>query len=528
MTQDRRPISALRPRGAAYTLVALLLCCLLPAAASGSRPDARARMEPCQPTAAHCSLAQRLAAIQLRRAQRTRAHAPAGEARPATGGSGSVEGTVTNVPANTGLTGIEVCAYQVEALEEGSYEQEEPDCAVVEEPSGAYRIAGLTPGAYVVEFFDPQRRYITQYWDDSLSPEGAAKLEVKPEAAAAGIDAAMVEGGRIEGVVEGGGNPLSGVFVCFAEHELELLGCTATGSDGSYAITALPAGEYQLGFIVPHTPGLNYLSELLGQEVEVQVSQTSFAGTVDLAAGGQIEGRVTAASSGAGLAGIEVTAYGSQAVESTYTARGGEYTLERLPSDEYEVEFFDVSETYLPQFFAGKSKAFEATLVNVVAGQATPGVDAALHTVAPEPPLPMPMQPPAPPSPPATPPAGTAVLPSKVIAPLLKAGGRVHVAGRTATVRIVCTAGPCKGTLQLLGTVVHRHRARGRVVVRRATVLLGSGSFSLAQGASGNTQLRLSAAGRRLLAAAARHPHAAKLKLTLSGTGASVHAVIVD
>ena len=66
------------------------------------------------------------------------------------------------------------------------------------------------------------------------------------------------------------------------------------------------------------------------------------------------------------------------------------------------------------------------------------------------------------------------------------------------------------------------------MVVRRATVLLGSGSFSLAQGASGKTKLQLSAAGRRLLAAAARHPRAAKLKLTLSGTGASVHAVIVD
>ena len=399
-----------------------------------------------------------------------------------------------------------MCAYELSALEEGEYAEREPDCVVVEEASGAYRIDGLAAGRYVVEFFDHQHSYVTQYWDDKVKGEESNIIEVEPEAAAAGIDAAMVEGGRIEGVLTGGGEPLAGVFVCWAEPTVEVLGCTGTDPDGRYLITGLPSGNYELGFIVPHTPGLNYLTELRGDEVEVLVEQTSFAGTAELAAGGQIQGRVTAAADGAGLAGIEVWAYGPQTIESTLTARGGD-TLERLPSDDYEVEFFDASETYLPQFFAGKAKASEATPVAVSQGAADhrdrrgpahgragtssahpPGHPAGIPGCAGRSPHP----------------PGNGVLQSKLIAPSLTVGGRVHVAGRSASVKIACAAGACKGTLQLLLTIVRRHRVKRHTVKRSVTVLLASSSFSLARGSSVKAKLPLSATARKLLAGAAR------------------------
>jgi hypothetical protein len=535
VTEDRRLSSPKRSRAALPCApVVLLLCLLLPASALGGEQSPASRL--CRPGTVHCSLAGRLAAAQARRARHPRrasARAHARAAKPALEGSGSVEGTVTSASPVAGLPGIEVCAYELEGLKahEYDYGEREPDCVAVEEASGAYRIDGLAPEKYVVEFLDPQRNYVTQFWDDKLRGEESNLVEVESEATATGIDAAMVEGGRIEGVLTGGGEPLSGVFVCWAEPTVEVLGCTGTGADGHYLITGLPSGNYELGFIVPHTPGLNYLTELRGDEVDVLVEQTSFAGTAELAAGGRIQGRVTAAADGAGLAGIEVWAYGPQTIESTLTARGGGYTLERLPSDEYTVEFFDVSETYLPQFFAEKAERSEATPVAVVAGQPTTGVDAVLHTVAPEPPPPVPpvTPPTTTPTTPAPHPPGTGVLPSKVVLPSLTVGGRVHVAGRSASVKIACAAGACKGTLQLLTTVVRRHRVKGHTVKRSVTIVLGSASFSLAQGSSVTAKLRLSAAGRRLLAGAARHPRAAKLKVGLVGlAAASLRAVTVD
>jgi hypothetical protein len=95
-------------------------------------------------------------------------------------------------------------------------------------------------------------------------------------------------------------------------------------------------------------------------------------------------------------------------------------------------------------------------------------------------------------------------------------------------VKIACAAGTCKGTLQLLATVVRRHRVKGHAVKRSVTILLGSSSFSLAQGSSVKAKLALSPAGRKLLAGAAHHPRAAKLKVGLLGLATIVHAVTVD
>jgi hypothetical protein len=530
VTQDRRLIS---PAGSRVALLcapaALVLCLLLPSGALGRQltpPPQR-----CRPAAAHCSLAGRLAAAELRRTRHpARAHTHA--ATPAFGGSGSIEGTVTSALGKAGLPGIEVCAYEREALEAGAYAGREPDCTTIEEASGAYRIGGLTAGGYLVEFFDGQRNYVTQFWHGSVKPEQGLTVPVSDEASTSGIDAEMLVGGHVEGILAGDGKPLAGVFACWAEPELEGLGqgCTPTDSEGHYLITGLATGTYHLGFIVPRAPGLNYLSQFAGPEVEAHVNQTSLVETVELLSGGQIEGKVTAASSGVGLAGIQVTAWGLHSPpESTFTARGGVYKLERLRSDEYEVEFIDIGETYLRQFFAEKAEPSEATLVNVVAGQLVGGIDAVLHTVAPEP---------APPSPPVTPPVtptaptkprplGT-VLPSKVVAPSLTVGSRVHVAGRNASVKIACAAGSCNGTLRLLATIVHRHRVKGHTVKRSVTILLGSGSFSLSQGGSVKSKLTLSAAGRKLFAGAAHHPRAAKLKVGLSGLATIVHAVTVD
>ena len=126
-----------------------------------------------------------------------------------------------------------------------------------------------------------------------------------------------------------------------------------------------------------------------------------------------------------------------------------------------------------------------------------------------------------------TPPSMGGVQDVKLVAPSLAVLGRLHAGGGSATVKLHCTVGPCKGSLQLTLTVTRRHRSGGRTVTRHVTIVVGIGSFSLAQGATTKATIHLTASGRKLLADAARHPRAAKLKLTMHNAPASSRAVVV-
>jgi hypothetical protein len=120
------------------------------------------------------------------------------------------------------------------------------------------------------------------------------------------------------------------------------------------------------------------------------------------------------------------------------------------------------------------------------------------------------------------------VLPAKAVVPSLALLGRVTgTGGSNATVKLRCSLGSCRGALQLLGRVSRRVKVHGRTVTRHVTVVLGTGSFSLAQGATGKAKIHLTAAGRQLLAAARRHPRPETLKVTLSGAGTARHNVVV-
>jgi hypothetical protein len=119
------------------------------------------------------------------------------------------------------------------------------------------------------------------------------------------------------------------------------------------------------------------------------------------------------------------------------------------------------------------------------------------------------------------------VLGEKAAVPALAVLGRLHAAAGSAVAKLHCTVGPCKGSLQLTMTVTRRHRSHGRTVTRHVTITIGSASFSLAQGATGKVTIHLTSQGRRLLADAAKHPHAAKLKLAIQNAPASSKAVVV-
>ena len=98
---------------------------------------------------------------------------------------------------------------------------------------------------------------------------------------------------------------------------------------------------------------------------------------------GAIEGTVTDAD-GAGIKGIEVTAYEFDGVDtwtfvaSSTTKNDGSYALRKLPAATYQVEFFDNDGTYVAEFYDDQPTIDLADDVPVAQGQTVAGIDAEL------------------------------------------------------------------------------------------------------------------------------------------------------
>ncbi len=230
--------------------------------------------------------------------------------------AGGFEGKVTDAKTKAGLTGVEVCAYELKALAEGAYEEElEPSCATVTAASGKYKLA-VPAGEYVVAFLDPAGDYVTQLYNGRSVAEEPNPVKVKAEAFTPKIDAALVEGGRIKGTVTAaeGGAPLAHVLVCaFLANGEEIEECTFTASDGTYSVERLPTGIYEVEFFdlpkyltqfyagAPHLAGAKSISVTAGGAPATGIdAQMLLAGT--------IEGQVTSAATSAPLGSVQVCA----------------------------------------------------------------------------------------------------------------------------------------------------------------------------------------------------------------------------
>lgn len=92
--------------------------------------------------------------------------------------------------------------------------------------------------------------------------------------------------------------------------------------------------------------------------------------------------------------------------------------------------------------------------------------------------------------------------------------------------QVACSQAACQGSIELVVQAgVRRDEGRrhqdksalARSRRDRETVVLATGSFSLAEGRDGGVLLRLTPAGRQKLAHARHHPIAAKIILSVKG-----------
>jgi hypothetical protein len=447
------------------------------------------------------------------------------DASPAIGETGSIKGKVTDAVTTAGIEGIEVCAWP---LEPGEEEAGFPECTL-SAAGGAYKLPALPVGKYAVEFttpFNSTLDYVLQYYDDESSFEEATPVTVTGGAAPT-ASAAMVKGGRVSGKVTAvpGGGPIEGIEVCVwsAAPGNESFGCSETNTSGEYLATGLAPGGYKVGFRSPPESHLNYVTQyysgessfLAGDEISVAKEVTTENINAALrSAGLPPENTVRPTISGQIAVGSTVTCSpgawsGTSPITFSYQWKRDLAPIEGATSTSYTIQSADVGHILWCEVIAtnGAGQSWYRVGYRVPAPLIPPPTMTTATTTGP--------------------PAG-GVQPVRIVVPSLAIMGRLHVTGAKGSVRLHCALGPCHGTVQLLGSVTRRVTVHGRKVTRHVTIVLGTGSFSLLQGATGKVTVHLNAAGRRLLAGAARHPRSEKLKLTLQGAATSVRAVTVD
>lgn len=296
---------------------------------------------------------------------------------------GMITGRVTD------LTGQPIPGVAV-SVESGSFS---PD--VWTDDAGYYEAGGLAPGSYVVHFTpDKPTGLLAEYYDDAMNPTSATPVTVTPGQTTAGIDAALAPAAIVRGdVTTTSGAPVAGATVAAYSTTgaggVQAIAQTTTDGDGSYTIAAR-AGTYVVAF-TPQTQD-NLLTEYYDDSadfagatpVTVAVGHDAVGIDAQLTAAGSITGMVTG-SDGAPVAGAAVEALSQTGglLPSTVTDAEGHYTLTAIPDGAYVVRFTPAplanpAAGLLIQYYSGATTVEQATRVQVVAGQVTDHIDAAL------------------------------------------------------------------------------------------------------------------------------------------------------
>jgi uncharacterized protein YodC (DUF2158 family) len=207
---------------------------------------------------------------------------------------GQITGRVTSASGGAPLANINVCADEGELID---------NCATTN-GNGEYTISGLPTGAsYTVGFYRYSGNYLGQFYNGQSSTSGANPVSVTEGSITPNIDAKLMEGGQITGTVTDAATHagLAEIGVCAYEAggKGSAFGCTSTTAGGAYTLSALPTGTYNLQFY-PENENTNYLVQTV-DGVSVVAGSTTAGHNAEMHPAGQITGRVTDASTHAGL-----------------------------------------------------------------------------------------------------------------------------------------------------------------------------------------------------------------------------------
>jgi protocatechuate 3,4-dioxygenase beta subunit len=299
-----------------------------------------------------------------------------------------LSGRVTDAN-NTPLQGVSVYLYtQNSNVFGGTYK-------TVTGAGGYYTVTGLNAGVAYIGFVAPPGFYLDQFYSNQSSLSNATPITLTLNTTATNINAQLAAGGVITGrVTAPGGVPLQGVFVSvYGRDECgrldSRLDSEFTDANGFYRFEKLTAGDYFVEYSPSFGANSVYLREFFDDKggiadatpIAVTGRMESIA-NAELARGGSITGRVTAADTGLPLPGAQVFAsridVGATSVGFGSADANGFYTLTGMLAGSYRVEFSPPDETAYIREYYSKTGFLQATPVAVSLGGTTANINAAL------------------------------------------------------------------------------------------------------------------------------------------------------
>jgi protocatechuate 3,4-dioxygenase beta subunit len=253
------------------------------------------------------------------------------------------------------------------------------------DPTGAYTVSGLASGGYSVEF--------TPCFSQLSLDTVLGHVTIKAPGTTKGVNATLQAGGSVSGVVTLAGSPT----VPVEETCVEVIspdpgnpgGITSTNPDGTYEVTGLAPGTYQVYFGDPNCSGAspdlapqwfdNAATQATATTITVTAGHTTPAIDAAVQFDGQITGSVTD-SSDAGVSGACVVAVPQSpgALPLTAISGSGTYTLVGLAPGDYVVEFAPGcgATGFATQWWQDASSKASATPVSVGPDQTVAGISA--------------------------------------------------------------------------------------------------------------------------------------------------------
>ena len=293
---------------------------------------------------------------------------------------GSIEGRVTS--GGKPIQNVCVFAQNVTQLAEFG--------AGISNHNGYYHVPGLNSGDYEL-FFEPCGRSA-----NALAAEVGPKLiHVTAPKKTGGVVTDVPKGATISGTVLAGSPAAPAAGTCIEAIQANGAGFNLSSAalDGTYSITNLPPGDYQVFFGDPtcsfSDPNLasqwyqNQATEPTATLIPIAAGSTTTIATATLGFDGSITGTVRGSGGGA-LAGVCVattaTGFGSVPVY-TSTAADGTYSVIDLQPGRYKVQFSSGcgAAGYKTQWWNDKPTRTAANAITVTAATTTSGIGATLH-----------------------------------------------------------------------------------------------------------------------------------------------------
>jgi hypothetical protein len=289
----------------------------------------------------------------------------------------SISGKVT-APAGVDVTSVSIAVHTSDAYSYTGWGQVTDD--------GSYTVTGLPAGSYKVQFTGNNSGGLNQWYSGATSFESATPVILTAGQSLTGIDAALVKGASISGLVTApAGIDLNSLGVSVSSTGADMsYGYGQVGQDGSYTVRGLPAGSYKIQFSGGNSGVITqWHSGASSFETATPVTLTAgqdLAGiNATLVKGASISGKVTVpAGVEPGSLQADVTSANGSYAGSSQIHDDGTYKVNGLPAGSYKVRFSGYNSGTLQQWYAGASSEATATPVTLAAGQDRTGIDATL------------------------------------------------------------------------------------------------------------------------------------------------------